>query len=174
MKSDWEAIARERDAYVLSRPHSGKRFRNAVDVLTWFRIEFNVYGDPGEGANSYDLVQLDENRTTLTCGSRDEGTWLRRANGVECQFRLDFQLGKDATGKPRMELAGYAMSLRVAESMNAPAFLRWEFSPTRMTDVTAVKEPLCHLHPGHQHVRLPTPKHTFEELIQLFMTMEPW
>jgi hypothetical protein len=103
---------------------------------------------------------------TLRCGDRDGAQFVRR-DGLSCHFLIN--LLETPTG---LQLLSYAFHVDAPGS--TPAFLRWEYAVSRKAGVDAVKEPLAHLHPGHDDVRLPAPVLGPREIIAVFLGLERW
>jgi hypothetical protein len=93
-----------------------------------------------------------------------------RKDGVACNFKIVVRETKES-----LELLSYVLHLEAPQNHAAgPQFLRWEYSPERKTNVDAIKEPLAHIHPGHDHVRVPSAVLSPKELIAVFLTLEIW
>ena len=144
--------------------------RTMTSLLVWTKTQLRSVAAPGVDADK--LVQMTggaQQERALVCGERSGATFVRQ-DGVACNFRI---VVRELKGK--LELLSYVLHLDAPKDHAVgPRFLRWEYSPERKTNVDAVKEPLAHLHPGHDHVRVPSAVLSPRELITVFLTLEIW
>ena len=107
---------------------------------------------------------------TILIGVRD-GARLRRKDGLECELKAIL-----AKHDRDVAIVSYAMSLHApdADGRPTPGFVRWEFDKHRPDGTTALHHPIAHLHPGHEHVRLPAPILTIRELVAQFCRIPAW
>jgi hypothetical protein len=136
-----------------------------TSLLAWAQAQVQKVG----AQNRIQLSRRDGAERVLAGGSRG-GPYLTHRNGLRCSF--EFVLIEQPGGAG---IQSYSMELRPPEDHSkAPAFLRWEYTPVRKEDVDAIREPLAHVHPGHDEVRLPAPVHTVKELILMFTHTDLW
>lgn len=141
-----------------------------TSLLVWAQTHLKAVAARGVDVES--LVQMTGpagGERILVCGERD-GAFFERSDGVRCHFKIAV---RESGGE--LALLSYVLHLDAPKGHTAcPPFLRWEYSPTRKSGVDALKESLSHLHPGHDHVRVPSPVLSPKELITLFLGLELW
>ncbi len=128
----------------------------------------------GGGCDVSTLIQQKGERRgpqSVVCGKRD-GSSFERLDGLKCHFKMTV-LEKGSGKNKQIEVLSYVLHVD-GQSEACPSFLRWEFATERKHNVDAVKEPLSHLHPGHDHIRLPSPVLSPKELIGVFLGLENW
>lgn len=83
-------------------------------------------------------------------GGGDIGRFVRSSDGAT----FDFGITADypATGSPRLVAFRYRL---VFQDRSSPAFLRFDLN--RKPHEDPLREPQCHIHPGHQDIRCPFP-----------------
>lgn len=176
MNRDWRAtnsswavpLAEERDERIASDiPFESGRL---IKLEVWAKNQLLAVAATGVDVRR--LVRTSGRRgqeRTLICGKRKEDRFIRK-DGVCCNFKIVVR-EVDAG----LELVSYVLHLDAPEDHDAPPrFLRWEYTARRKKNVDAIREPLAHLHPGHDDVRLPTPVHGPKELIAMFLGLELW
>lgn len=161
-------LAEARDERLVTEPPPEKL--SMTGLLVWTKKQ--LHDVAARDVNVHSLVQISartQRERALTCGRRD-GPFFVRSDGVRCHFIIDVrEVGKE------LRLLSYVMHLDAPEGHPAaPSFLRWEYQRERRPGVDAVKEPLAHLHPGHDHVRVPAPVLSPKELITVFLGVELW
>lgn len=143
---------------------------NMASLKVWTQRYLRTVAARGVDVES--LVQMSGpagGERVLVCGDRD-GPSFERCDGVRCHFKI---VVRESRGQ--LETISYVMHVDAPTGRAAsPSFLRWECAPTRKSGVDALKEPLSHLHPGHDHVRLPSPVLSPKELIVVFLGLELW
>jgi hypothetical protein len=142
---------------------------NMTQLLVWTKNALRKVAARGVNVDSLVRMDGDPNRQrTLVCGDRKERAFVRQ-DGVRCNFKINvLERGKKLT------LLSYALHLDAPTEHRAPTFLRWEFEQSRKAGVDAIKEPLAHLHPGHDAVRVPSPVLSPKELILLLLGTDLW
>ena len=103
----------------------------------------------------------------VLCGERS-GPSYRRKDGLACNFVVVVREQENG-----LEVLSYAMHLAAPDGAQ-PGFLRWEYERERKDGVDAIREPLAHLHPGHDQVRLPAPILSPRELVAAFLGLPAW
>ena len=68
--------------------------------------------------------------------------------------RLSFGITLNPTDKKHSRVLSYRFHYVAANGRN-PEFLRLDLNGS--THPTPLQEPRCHIHPGHEHVRIPSP-----------------
>jgi hypothetical protein len=159
-----EPIGLARDKRILGMPVIERCSMNAL--LVWTKDRLSAVARAGVDVNS--LVQMTGKpnaERVLVCGTRG-GTQFVRSDGVACNFRIVVVENGNS-----LALCSYAFHVDSPDQA-IPPFLRWEFSFERKPNVSATREPLAHMHPGHDQVRLPAPVLSPKELITCFLAVE--
>lgn len=141
-----------------------------TQLLVWTKIQLRAVAASGVDADKLVQITGDHQRErALVCGDR-KGLEFIRQDGIACNFKIVVrEVGSS------LELLSYVLHLNAPKDhQTGPLFLRWEYAPERKKNVDAVKEPLAHLHPGHDHVRVPSPVLSPKELISVFLSVELW
>lgn len=137
-------------------------------LLVWTKTQLRAVAKPGVDVEK--LVQMTggpQQERALVCGTRSGAAFVRQ-DGVACNFKI---VVRELNRK--LELLSYVLHLDAPKGHAVgPQFLRWEYAPQRKTNVDAVKEPLAHLHPGHDQVRVPSAVLSPRELITVFLALE--
>jgi len=141
-----------------------------TSLLVW--TQQKLWAVARSGVDVGRLVQITDRSKregALICGKRKGSSFIRR-DGVRCHFKI---VVREVEGG--LEPISYALQLDAPDDHRiSPRFLRWEYSGKRQPNVDAVKEPLAHVHPGHDDVRLPSPVLGPKELITVFLGLELW
>lgn len=161
-------MAESRDRRITSKvPEEPKTM---TQLLVWTKNQMRLIA--AEGVEVEKLIKITgkhKGERALLCGDRNS-TWFARSDGLTCNFAIAVRENDD-----HLELLSYVLHLEcTAPTMAGPKFLRFEYSPSRKDGVSAVKEPLAHMHPGHDHVRIPSPVFSPSELITLFTSLHLW
>lgn len=168
-KNGWAVdLAEERDRRIVSGPPAEPI--TMTSLLVWTKNKLRDVAAPGVDADK--LVQMTggpQEERALVCGDRTGAAFVRR-DGVACNFKIVVR-----ALEKKLELLSYVLHLNSPPGHAVgPRFLRWEYSSARKTNVDALKEPLAHLHPGHDCVRLPSAVLSPRELITVFLAIEIW
>ena len=175
MNADWRTenpwaidLAERRDERIVAAPPSERG--SMTSLLIWTQTHLRSVA--AAGVDAYGLVQMagrPHAERILVCGEREGASFVRR-DGVRCHFVIVVRERDDA-----LDLISYVLHVDAPEGEGpCPRFLRWEYSPERKDGVDAVKEPLAHFHPGHDHIRIPSPVLSPKELIAVFLCLERW
>jgi hypothetical protein len=169
----WERLAVQRDIDLLTRVDDQALERSTFNGLqVWVKAQLEEHA-----ARSCDvdaIVRIESPRSNggrgvIKCGDRDE-RYYERSDGLRCRF--DWVLIELESKLLAWDSYGFHIDCP-SDSAPGPSFLRWEYRPTRKSGVTAVTEPLSHLHPGTQRYRVPSPVLSPRELISMFLSMPP-
>lgn len=160
--------AEHRDRRIVGEPPRWEQSINGLGV--WVRKVLHPVAASGCSASG--LVQWStpsaDGACVLLCGERD-GKAFERSDGLRCNFKINLR-----KSDKHLELLSYAMHVDAPGDDVHPRFLRWEFQPARKPGVHAIREPLAHLHPGHDRVRVPSPVLSPRELVAVFLGLERW
>lgn len=166
-RSDFVRIADARERRCLVRPEP--ELGTAQSLFIWLKAKLRAHSAPGCDVEK--LVQMGPNksgRRVITCGVRGGESFIRE-DRLGCEFTFTFD-----DFRYSLQVYSYAFEVQVPEDHPIlPRFLRWEYEPVAREGVDRLREPLAHLHPGDQHIRLPSPVLTPKELVAQFLEL-PW
>jgi hypothetical protein len=173
----WEALAVQRDVDLIARVDRRALERDTFNGLQiWAKAQLEEHAARGCDVSS--IVRIESprrngGRGVIKCGDREQ-RYYERSDGLRCRF--DWVLIEVERDLLRWDSYGFHIDCP-SDSAGGPGFLRWEYRPTRKPGVTAITEPLSHLHPGTQRYRVPSPVLSPRELISMFLSMplrEAW
>jgi hypothetical protein len=169
----WEELARRRDADLIARVSpQAIEFSTFMSLFVWVKAQLEESAHPTCDVASIVRCQTprsNEGRGVILCGQRESSFYVR-SDGLRCVFEWNLiELDRE---RLRWDSYGFHVDCP-SEGAAGPSFLRWEYRPTRKSGVTAVAEPLSHLHPGTQRYRVPSPVLSPRELISMFLSMPP-
>lgn len=169
----WEGLALRRDTDLIARVGAQAfESRTFMGLFVWVQEQLEEFAHPTCDVASIVRCQSprsNKGRGVILCGQRDSSFYVR-SDGLRCVFEWNLiELGRE-----RLCWDSYGFHVDCpSEGVTGPSFLRWEYRPTRKPGVTAVTEPLSHMHPGTQRYRVPSPVLSPRELISMFLSMPP-
>jgi hypothetical protein len=96
--------------------------------------------------------------------SRDpDGSHLRRSDGAWFDFSITVR-----EVNSRVEVLTYRFEIRFPPGIGAP-FMRFDHNLPEVVADKPVTEPRSHLHPGHDDLRVPTPRMSPEEVTRILL-----
>jgi hypothetical protein len=147
--------------------HDDLTLPSATKVMSQLRaLLYNFQQEQQYAKNNvYDLIRFDKDkqgRTVVSLGPTfDKGLeseHFKFDSGARLSFGLSLQDGKDSS-----RLLAYRVQY-VAPTGKHPSFIRFDLN--KVVHETPLLEPMCHMHPGHDDIRLPSvvlePVHVLE------------
>ena len=151
---------------------AGITFQSMNSFFTTLRAYLQVQNDRlGARNDLYALLRRTNDPNGLALFSlgpqidkADSAGHFHFPSGARLSFGITLRHGTPCS------LVSFRFHYQLADS-SSPAFLRFDLNPDLHQD--PLTEPRCHLHPGLDHVRLPTPALTpFEVLDRIFFALE--
>lgn len=161
-----EAIALARDERLVATPAEDNCSWTQMQVLVSSALQAQAI--PGCDVASLLKFKRDKNAFSIACGSRKDSNYETKT-GLRCNFLINLE---GIAG--RLRVTSYTM--HVASDRGCPPMFRWEYQRKRKVDnsgeeKSAVAEPLAHMHPGVDHIRVPSPVLTALELVAMLVTL---
>jgi hypothetical protein len=123
--------------------------------------------------NPKQLLKQTESRgvVAITLGPTIDKGWTAEHFRFDSGARLSFGLTLRVLDRHRSELVSFRYHYQLPES-RSPGYLRFDLNKAVCAD--ALIEPVCHFHPGREHLRIPLSlHHPLEILDRIFFVLEP-